>query len=150
MRPCASAVLANRTDEPATKKGNLIKMKTQMRVVLVVLGLIAAITIASLAIIRNAKAQDAPIGWIYAPYTQCANPPQCSMGMVTVQADGLNVRVAPNGASPAVMALVNGTVFYPLQRDGNWMLIAAACDLTPTWLWSWNANVPLNRCWVYY
>jgi len=25
-----------------------------------------------------------------------------------------------------------------------------ACDLTPTWAWSWNAGVPLNRCWVYF
>src|SRR6516225_7564890 len=25
-----------------------------------------------------------PIGWVYAPYTSCANPPECSTGMVTV------------------------------------------------------------------
>src|SRR5262245_30023411 len=31
-----------------------------------------------------------PLGWVYAPYTQCADPPRCSMGMVNVQADGLN------------------------------------------------------------
>jgi len=61
---------------------------------------------------------------------------------------GLNVRVAPNG--PPVMSLVNGTVFYPLQREGDWLLVAPACDLTPTWAWSWNAGVPLNRCWVYF
>jgi hypothetical protein len=89
-----------------------------------------------------------PLGWIYGPYTQCANPPGCSMGMVTVQADGLNVRMAPNG--PPAMALVNGTVFYPLQREGDWFLIASACDLTPTWAWSWTAGVPLYRCWVYF
>ena len=89
-----------------------------------------------------------PIGWVYGPYTQCANPPQCSMGVVNVQADGLNVRVAPNG--PPVMSLVNGTVFYPLQRQGDWLLVVPACDLTPTWAWSWNAGVPLNRCWVYF
>jgi hypothetical protein len=89
-----------------------------------------------------------PIGWVYAPYTQCANPPQCSMGMVNVQADGLNVRVVPNGQP--VMSLVNGTVFYPLQRQEDWLLVAPACDLTPTWAWSWNAGVPLNRCWVYF
>src|SRR5262249_1085273 len=47
-----------------------------------------------------------PIGWVYGPYTQCANPPQCSMGVVNVYADGLNVRVAPNGLP--IMALVNG------------------------------------------
>jgi hypothetical protein len=89
-----------------------------------------------------------PIGWVYGPYTQCANPPQCSMGVVNVQADGLNVRTVPNG--PPVMSLVNGTVFYPLQRQGDWLLVAPACDLTPTWAWSWNAGVPLNRCWVYF
>jgi len=65
-----------------------------------------------------------PIGWVYQPYTQCANPPQCSMGVVNVQADGLNVRTVPNG--PPVMALVNGTVFYPLQRQGDWLLVAPA------------------------
>ena len=89
-----------------------------------------------------------PLGWVYGPYTQCANPPQCSMGVVTVDASGLNVRVAPNG--PPVMALVNGTFLYPLRREGEWLLVAPACDLTPTWAWSWNAGVPLNRCWVYF
>ena len=89
-----------------------------------------------------------PIGWVYAPYTQCANPPQCSMGVVTVDASGLNVRVAPNG--PPVMALVNGTPLYPMGQRGDWLLVAPACDLTPTWAWSWNAGVPLNRCWVYF
>jgi hypothetical protein len=89
-----------------------------------------------------------PIGWVYGPYTQCANPPQCSMGVVNVDAAGLNVRTVPNG--PPVMSLVNGTLFYPLQRNGDWLLVAPACDLTPTWAWSWNAGVPLNRCWVYF
>ena len=89
-----------------------------------------------------------PIGWVYGPYTPCANPPQCSMGVVNVQADGLNVRVAPNG--PPVMALVNGTPLYPMDKRGDWLLVAPACDLTPTWAWSWTAGVPLNRCWVYF
>ena len=89
-----------------------------------------------------------PIGWVYAPYTQCANFPQCSVGMVNVQADGLNVRTIPNG--PPVMAVVNGTPLLPVRREGNWLLVAPACDLTPTWAWSWNAGVPLNRCWVYF
>ena len=65
-----------------------------------------------------------PIGWVYAPYTQCADPPQCSMGVVNVPADGLNVRVVPNG--PPVMSLVNGTVFYSLQRQVDWLLVAAS------------------------
>jgi hypothetical protein len=47
-----------------------------------------------------------PIGWVYGPYTMCGDPPRCSMGVVNVQADGLNVRVVPNG--PPVMSLVNG------------------------------------------
>ena len=89
-----------------------------------------------------------PIGWVYGPYTQCGNPPQCSMGVVNVDASGLNVRVVPNG--PPVMALVNGTPLYPLNRQGDWLLVAPACDLTPIWVWSWNAGVPLNRCWVYF
>jgi hypothetical protein len=56
------------------------------------------------------------LGWVYGPYTICADPPRCSMGMVNVQADGLNVRVAPNG--PPVMSLVNGVPLIPLQREG--------------------------------
>jgi len=89
-----------------------------------------------------------PLGWVYGPYTQCADPPRCSMGVVNVAADGLNVRVVPDG--PPVMALVNGTPLYPVQRQGDWLLVAAGCDLTPTWAWSWTAGVPLNRCWVYF
>ena len=89
-----------------------------------------------------------PLGWVYEPYTQCADPPRCSMGVVNVPADGLNVRTAPNGYP--VMSLVNGTPLIPLQKEGDWLLVAPACDLTPTWAWSWNAGVPLNRCWVYF
>jgi hypothetical protein len=89
-----------------------------------------------------------PIGWVYGPYTMCGDPPRCSMGVVNVPADGLNVRVAPNG--PPVMSLVNGTPLIPLQKQGDWLLVAPACDLTPTWAWSWTAGVPLNRCWVYF
>ena len=89
-----------------------------------------------------------PLGWVYGPYTMCGDPPRCSMGVVNVPADGLNVRVVPNG--PPVMSLVNGTPLIPLQKQGDWLLVAAACDLTPTWAWSWTAGVPLNRCWVYF
>src|SRR6516164_5215309 len=85
-----------------------------------------------------------PIGWVYGPYTVCGE-----LGcQVNVPADGLNVRTAPNGYP--VMSLVNGTPLIPLQKQGNWLLVAPACDLTPTWAWSWNAGVPLNRCWVYF
>jgi hypothetical protein len=89
-----------------------------------------------------------PLGWVYGPYTMCGDPPRCSMGVVNVQADGLNVRITPDG--PPVMSLVNGTPLIPLQKQGDWLLVAPACDLTPTWAWSWNAGVPLNRCWVYF
>jgi hypothetical protein len=70
-----------------------------------------------------------PLGWVYNYYAPCADP-------------------VPNGY--AVMALVNGTPLIPLQKQGDWLLVAPACDLTPTWAWSWNAGVPLNRCWVYF
>jgi hypothetical protein len=68
-----------------------------------------------------------PLGWVYCPYTMCGDPPRCSIGVVNVQADGLNVRVAPDG--PATMSLVNGTPLIPLQKQGDWLLVAAACDL---------------------
>jgi hypothetical protein len=89
-----------------------------------------------------------PIGWVYGPYTMCGDPPRCSMGVVNVQADGLNVRVTPDG--PPVMSLVNGVPLIPLGKEGDWLLVAAGCDLTPTFAWSWTAGVPLNRCWVYF
>ena len=88
-----------------------------------------------------------PLGWVYNYYAPCADP-QCRTVVVNVDAAGLNVRVAPNG--PPVMSLVNGTPLIPLQKRGDWLLVAPACDLTPTWAWSWNAGVPLNRCWVYF
>jgi hypothetical protein len=89
-----------------------------------------------------------PIGWVYGPYTMCGDPPRCSIGVVNVDASGLNVRTIPNGYP--VMSLVNGTPLIPLDKQGDWLLVAPACDLTPTWAWSWNAGVPLNRCWVYF
>ena len=85
-----------------------------------------------------------PLGWVYGPYTVCGE-----LGcQVNVPADGLNVRVVPNG--PSVMSLVNGVPLIPLGKEGDWLLVAAGCDLTPTWAWSWTAGVPLNRCWVYF
>jgi hypothetical protein len=65
-----------------------------------------------------------------------------------VAADGLNVRVAPDGYP--IMSLVNGVPLVVLQRQGAWLLVGAGCDLTPTFAWSWTAGVPLNRCWVYF
>jgi len=98
--------------------------------------------------IRVTPPPPPPLGWVYGPYTMCGDPPRCSTGIVNVPADGLNVRTAPNGYP--VMSLVNGTPLIPLQKEGDWLLVAAACDLTPTWAWSWTAGVPLNRCWVYF
>jgi len=88
-----------------------------------------------------------PLGWVYNYYAPCADP-LCRTVVVNVDAAGLNVRTAPNGYP--VMSLVNGTPLIPLQKQGDWLLVAPACDLTPTWAWSWNAGVPLNRCWVYF
>ena len=88
-----------------------------------------------------------PLGWVYNYYAPCADP-QCRTVVVNVDAAGLNVRTAPNGYP--VMSLVNGTPLIPLDKQGDWLLVAPACDLTPTWAWSWNAGVPLNRCWVYF
>jgi hypothetical protein len=88
-----------------------------------------------------------PLGWVYNYYAPCADP-QCRTVVVNVDAAGLNVRTAPNGYP--VMSLVNGTPLIPLQRAGDWLLVAPGCDLTPTWAWSWTAGVPLNRCWVYF
>src|SRR5262249_12418854 len=85
-----------------------------------------------------------PIGWVYGPYTVCGE-----LGcQVNVQADGLNVRNAPDGYP--VMSLVNGVPLIPYKKEGNWLLVGTACDLTPTWAWSWTAGVPLMRCWVYF
>jgi hypothetical protein len=89
-----------------------------------------------------------PLGWVYGPYTMCGDPPRCSTGIVNVPADGLNVRAIPNGQP--LMSLVNGTPLIPLGKEGDWLLVAAGCDLTPTFAWSWTAGVPLNRCWVYF
>jgi hypothetical protein len=44
-----------------------------------------------------------------------------------------------------------GTPLYPLGKQGNWILVAAACDLTPTWAWSWTAGEGRGhaKAWVY-
>jgi hypothetical protein len=83
-----------------------------------------------------------PLGWVYGPYTVCGE-----LGcQVNVTADGLNVRTVPNGLP--VMALVNGVPLIPLDRRGDWLLVAPGCELTLTFAWSWTAGVPLNRCWI--
>jgi hypothetical protein len=85
-----------------------------------------------------------PLGWIYGPYTVCTDPPRCGAIVISVGADGLNVRMAPNG--PVVAALANGVPVIPMGRDGDWMLVAPACALAPTWTFSWTAGVPLSVC----
>lgn len=89
-----------------------------------------------------------PIGWVWTRGTVCPNPASCPVVFVSVAADGLNVRPA-GPDSPPIMALVNGTPLVVLDRRNGWTLVAPACDLTPTFLFSWTAGVPLNRCWVY-
>jgi hypothetical protein len=88
-----------------------------------------------------------PIRWVWRYYAPCADP-RCGMLRVEVGADGLNVRVAPAG--PVALSLTNGVPLIPLQKQGDWVLVAAACPLAPTFTWSWTAGVPLNRCWVYF
>jgi hypothetical protein len=88
-----------------------------------------------------------PLGWVFYRYAPCADE-KCSTLIVNVGADGLNVRVSPNGYP--IVALVNGTPLIPLQRQADWVLVAPACDLTPTFAWSWTAGVSLARCWVWF
>jgi hypothetical protein len=88
-----------------------------------------------------------PLGWVFYRYAPCADQ-NCSTLIVNVGADGLNVRVSPNGYP--IVALVNGTPLIPLQRQADWVLVAPACDLTPTFAWSWTAGVSLARCWVWF
>jgi hypothetical protein len=88
-----------------------------------------------------------PLGWVFTRYTVCPEPRVCPVVTVSVAADGLNVRAAPDG--PPVLSLVNGTPLAVLTRQGQWTLVAAACDLVPTGAWSWTAGVPLSRCWIY-
>jgi hypothetical protein len=89
-----------------------------------------------------------PLGWVFTQYTSCPEPRICPIVYASVPADGLNVRAVPNG--PPIVSVVNGTPLLVLQRQGQWTLVAPACDLTPTWAWSWNAGVSLMRCWVYW
>jgi len=85
-----------------------------------------------------------PLGWIYGPLTACADPPVCRTTVVAVLADGANVRAAPNG--PVTGSLANGVPIFPLDRRGDWLLVAAACSLAPTYTWSVTAGVPLSVC----
>lgn len=73
-----------------------------------------------------------PLGWVFLPYTSCAEP-GCQSVLVSVPgADSLNVRTVPNG--PLLLALLNGTPLIPLRQDGPWALVTPACNLVPTGL----------------
>jgi hypothetical protein len=84
-----------------------------------------------------------PIGWVYRYYAPCADP-DCKTLVINVGADGLNFRVTPDG--PVIGALANGVPVIPLQRQGNWVLVAPGCTLAPTYTWSVTAGVPLSIC----
>jgi len=86
-----------------------------------------------------------PLGWVFTRYTVCPEPRSCPVVFVSVGADGLNVRPA-GPDSPPIVALVNGTPLVVLDRRGSWTLVAPACPLAPTPLWSWTAGVPLVAC----
>jgi hypothetical protein len=60
------------------------------------------------------------------------------MGVMNVDASGLNVRVVPNG--PSGHSLSERNACYPDRATGPWLLVAAGCDLTPTFAWSWTAG----------
>jgi|SRR5215475_859718 len=82
-----------------------------------------------------------PLGWVYGPYT--FQDPTGTV-VVSVGADGLNVRTVPQG--PVIAALANGTPLVPLQQQGYWILVAVPCNLAPTWTFSVTAGVPLSVC----
>jgi len=83
-----------------------------------------------------------PMGWVYGPYTSADSS---GVVRVAVGADGLNVRSTPDGFPFA--ALANGVPLIVLQQAGNWILIAPACPLTPTYTWSVTAGgIPLSVC----
>jgi hypothetical protein len=83
-----------------------------------------------------------PLGWLFGRYLACYADTGCS---VATDVHGLNVRAVPNG--PIVLALANGTPVIPLSRAGNWVLVAPACNLIPTFTWSITAGgLPLSVC----
>jgi hypothetical protein len=84
-----------------------------------------------------------PLGWLWGRGTACIEP-DCRTVIVSVGVDGLNVRIAPNG--PVALALANGVPVVPLRREGDWLLVAAACPLVPTFTWSVTAGIPLSVC----
>jgi len=85
-----------------------------------------------------------PLGWVSGRLTACADPPACRAVVISVYADGANVRAVPGG--PVVGSLANGVPVVPLRREGEWILVAPGCALGPTYTWSVTAGVPLSVC----
>jgi hypothetical protein len=81
-----------------------------------------------------------PLGWVYGRYIDCG-PHGC---VVSVRADGTNVRNFPNG--PVFLSLTNGVPVVIVQWRGPWVLVTVECNLVPTGLWSDTAGVPLDTC----
>jgi hypothetical protein len=81
-----------------------------------------------------------PLGWVYGRYVDCG-PHGC---VVSVMADGANVRYDPNG--PVFLSLTNGVPVVIVQWRGPWVLVTLECNLVPTGLWSDTAGVPLDTC----
>ena len=84
-----------------------------------------------------------PLGWIWGRLAPCANE-ACDTLVIQVQADGVNIRAVPGG--PVIMSIANGVPVAPLTKEGNWVLVAALCNLMPTWTWSVTAGVPISVC----
>jgi len=84
-----------------------------------------------------------PIGWVFYRLAPCADP-SCGTLRIVVGADGANVRADPGG--PITGALANGVPLAPLQRAGDWILVAPLCPLALTYTWSITSGVPLSVC----
>lgn len=87
-----------------------------------------------------------PLGWVATAWTQCADPPRCSTGVVVTDVAGLHVRQTPNGAP--IVVLANGTpiIQFDRTRDGKWILIAPACALAPVNAYSVTTGVSVAVC----
>lgn len=99
-----------------------------------------AIAIAAQLLGAWTQEEIAPLGWVYGRYVHC----MVSECYISVDAAGANVRRGPNG--PAFLALVNGTPLVVLGQQGQWLLVASACNLVPTRAWSDTHGVPLGMC----
>ncbi len=83
-----------------------------------------------------------PLGWVSARFVDCYGG-GCYIS-VRPPVGGVNVRHTPGGM--VFLSLTNGVPVIILNQVGNWFLIAVACNLGPTGLWSDTAGVPLDTC----